>query len=77
MLVQSVRKQERSVTAALSSLQNLLGKHRDCPFAVRLWDGTSWSPTPELRPRFTLVLKHPGALRRMFLPSNALTLGEA
>ena len=27
--------------------------------------------------RFTIVLQHPGALRKMFLPPNDLTLGEA
>ena len=27
--------------------------------------------------RFTVVLQHPGALRKMFLPPNDLTLGEA
>ena len=33
---------------------------------VRLWDGTAW---PDATPRpATLVLKHPGALRAMFLP---------
>ncbi len=77
MLVHAIRHQERAAIGALSFLQNLLEKHRKCPFAVRLWEGTTWSPTPELRPRFTLVLKHPGALRRMFLPPNQLTLGEA
>jgi len=77
MLLQAVNEQERSVTSALSFLHFVLGGHKNCPFAVRLWEGTAWSPTPKLSPRFTLVLKHPGALRRMFLPANALTLGEA
>jgi cyclopropane-fatty-acyl-phospholipid synthase len=77
MLVQAVNKQERSVAGAASFLRNLLGNYRSCPFAIRLWEGTQWSPTPEHSPRFSLVLKHPGALRRMFLPPNAVTLGEA
>jgi len=62
---------------ALSFLQELFADYRAHPFALRLWDGTLWSPTPEVTPRFTLVLRHPGALRRMFLPANELTLGEA
>ncbi len=44
-------------------------------FGVRLWDGTKL-PSVE-RPIFTLVLNHPGALRRMFTPPVELSLGEA
>ena len=44
-------------------------------FAVRLWDGTTWGDNA--RPRFTLVLKHPGALRNMFTSPSELVLGEA
>jgi len=50
----------------------------DCPrrdFQVRLWDGTTWGA--EKQPRFTLVLKHPGALQAMVLSPSELTLGEA
>jgi len=51
---------------------------RDYPkrdFQVRLWDGTSWGA--QRQPRFTLVLKHPGALRTMFLSPSELSMGEA
>ena len=42
---------------------------------VRLWDGTLW---PDSTPRrATIVLRHPGALRAMFLPGNELGLAEA
>ena len=42
---------------------------------VRLWDGTCW---PDETPRpAVLVLKHPGALRAMFLPGTEVGLGEA
>ena len=42
---------------------------------VRLWGGTMW---PDERPRdATLVLKHPGALGRMFLPRTEVGLAEA
>jgi cyclopropane-fatty-acyl-phospholipid synthase len=43
--------------------------------AVRLWDGTRW-PDESVRPT-TLVLRHPGALRAMFLPGSELALAEA
>ncbi len=42
---------------------------------VRLWNGTAW-PDDAPRPA-TLVLKHPGALRAMFLPGHELGLAEA
>src|SRR5512140_2268591 len=42
---------------------------------IRLWDGTLW---PDEAPRATtLVLKHPGALRAMFLPGTEVALSEA
>src|SRR5208337_5369133 len=50
----------------------------DCPrrdFQIRLGDGTTWGM--EKQPRFTLILKHPEALRAMFLSPSELKLGEA
>jgi cyclopropane-fatty-acyl-phospholipid synthase len=43
---------------------------------VRLWEGSLWGADPD-EASYTLVIRHPGALRRMFLPANQLTLGEA
>src|SRR5436190_2776765 len=49
-----------------------------CPVenvGVRLWDDSIW---PNDRPSSaTLVLKHPGALARMFLPGTEVGLAEA
>ncbi len=45
------------------------------PFAMHLWDGTSL-PAAASSP-FTLVLNHPGALRRMCASPIELSLGEA
>ncbi len=56
-------------------LDALLADYSRRDFQVRLWDGTTWGA--ESRPRFTLVLKHPGALRAMFLSPSELALGEA
>ena len=40
-----------------------------------MWDGTQW---PDEQPRdVSLVLKHPGALGRMFLPGTEVGLAEA
>jgi len=42
-----------------------------------LWDGTVWEAEPGQPTRFMLVLKHPGALRKMFWPPGELALAEA
>jgi cyclopropane-fatty-acyl-phospholipid synthase len=44
-------------------------------FAVRLWDQGELPAVSE--PAFTLVLNHPGSLRRIFSPPIELSLGEA
>lgn len=45
-------------------------------FAVRLWTGETLRSRRDALPEFTIVLKHPGALRRMFSPASELSLGE-
>jgi cyclopropane-fatty-acyl-phospholipid synthase len=64
-----------SVEITLEVLDAVLA---DCPgrdFAIRLWSGDVWGNGDN--PRFSLVLKHPGSLRRMLLGANQVTLGEA
>jgi Mycolic acid cyclopropane synthetase len=56
-------------------LSNALALYPKHDFQVRLWDGSTWGTAQP--PRFTLVLKHPGALRQMFLSPSELTLGES
>jgi cyclopropane-fatty-acyl-phospholipid synthase len=70
---------DQALQTTISLLQDLFGGARQRNFAVRLWDGTTWRPGDESGEpvRFTVVLQHPGALRKMFLPPNDLTLGEA
>jgi len=74
--MKTAQSDDRTVQRALRFLDTLLAGYRSTPYAVRFWDGTVWNPDGG-EPRFTLVLRHPGALRRMFLPANELTLGEA
>jgi cyclopropane-fatty-acyl-phospholipid synthase len=63
------------IRLSLELLDNLLADYPRRNFQVRLWDGSSWGTSQQ--PRFTLVLKHPRALREMFLSPNELTLGES
>jgi cyclopropane-fatty-acyl-phospholipid synthase len=81
MVTPAVKTSDQAVQSTLSLLQDILGSSASAKrdFAVRLWDGTVWRPEPAAGEpaRFTIVLQHPGALRKMFLPPNELTLGEA
>src|SRR3972149_2662233 len=61
----------------LSFLQDLLGDLHPRDFAVRLWDGSTLEEEPGEPRRFTLVLKHPGAMRSLFRSPSELSLGEA
>ena len=56
---------------------DLFGPRERRTFRVRYWDGSVDEPSGKEPVRFTLVLRHPGALRRMFLPPTERTLGEA
>jgi len=67
--------QEDPVRLTLRLLDELLTGEAARTVGVRLWDGTPW---PDAGPRpVTLVLKHPWALRAMFLPGTELGLAEA
>ncbi|AJE03139.1 SAM-dependent methyltransferase [Geobacter pickeringii] len=68
---------EKLRSVALEFLEAALAQVRPAEFAIRLWDGTVWSPVPHAPPRFTLVLHHPGALRRMFLSPSQFSLGDS
>src|SRR5438105_8082708 len=63
---------------AAAAIRILTAFTRDYPhnFTVRFWSGSTWEPRTG-PPGFTLVLKHPGALRAMFWPFDRLGLGEA
>jgi cyclopropane-fatty-acyl-phospholipid synthase len=67
----------RHVQRTLAVLQGVLKEYQPRDFSVRLWDGTVWEPNQGEPARFSLILRHPGALRRMLWPLNQLTLGEA
>ena len=66
---------ETDSLASANFLEVLLKDYPNREFQVRLWDGATWGVVD--RPRFTLVLRHPGALCAMFSHPSELTLGEA
>ncbi|MBE0476063.1 MAG: class I SAM-dependent methyltransferase [Coriobacteriia bacterium] len=61
----------------MAFLQDVLGDLHPRDFRVRLWDGSTWEPDDGHDARFTVVLKHPSSLKRMFWPLNEVSLGEA
>lgn len=71
--------EERSLAQAVEISKRLLAEVFSAQarraIRVRLWDGSYW-PDEDPRPA-TIVLNHPGALRRMFLPGNEIGLAEA
>lgn len=66
----SIRRLTEEILAAT------FGPIEERTFAVRFWDGSLDDPGPDFA-QFTLVLRHPGALRRMLLPPTHRTMGEA
>src|SRR5262249_43331416 len=70
--------QEYAVRPELDLLNRLSDGYTPRDFAIRFWDGTIAGPDPGQEARFTLVLNHQGALRRMLWPfRQKYALGEA
>jgi cyclopropane-fatty-acyl-phospholipid synthase len=58
-------------------LEELLAGYHPRDFAVRLWDGSGLEAETDGAPRFTLVLRHPGALRALLGAPSEVALAEA
>lgn len=68
---------ETSLHATRAILRLLFGPPAGRPFAVRFWNDTIEGPSELPAQRFTLVLRRPGALRRLLLPLSELGVAEA
>jgi cyclopropane-fatty-acyl-phospholipid synthase len=69
--------EDKFVDISLAFVQDILKDYHPRDFAVRFWDGSVWEAEAGQPTRFTIVLNHPGALRKMFLPPTELAMGEA
>jgi len=67
----------RAAKIGLSILQFLLKDYHPRDFAVRLWDGSTWDPEVGQPRRYTMVIRHAGALRNMFSLAGERALGQA
>ncbi len=65
----------RRITLAI--LNRLFGATPPRTVDLRLWDGTRWPANAPDDVAATIILNHPGALRRMFLPPTERAVGEA
>src|SRR5262245_42896243 len=77
MSMSTVTTQDAAVQASFDFLRDLLSGYGPRDFAVRAWDGTVWEPDAGQPARFTVVLQHPGAVRKMFWPPSKYRLAEA
>jgi cyclopropane-fatty-acyl-phospholipid synthase len=68
---------DRDAERTLSFLKGLFADYHSRNFAIRLWDGTTWGAESGHHTKFTVVLKHPGALRRMLWPGTELSISQA
>jgi len=57
--------------------REVFGPPRQRPFSIRYWDGFREPGAWQAGESFTLVIRHPGALRAMLLPPSQLAFGEA
>jgi len=65
------------IKTQLQLLQDLTRGCEPRDFLVRFWDGSTWEPEPGRPALFTLVLNHPGSLRKMLWPPNDMSVAEA
>ena len=76
-LTKQVQAVDGAATRAMAIFRLLLHDYHPRDFAISCWDGSHW-PAENGSPRFTLIVRHPDALRRMLKASaNDLSLSEA
>jgi cyclopropane-fatty-acyl-phospholipid synthase len=69
---------DEATRLSMQLLDRVFGGEAGRRVSLRLWNGATWPADATGAPRpATLVLKHPGALRQMFLPGTELGLAEA
>lgn len=77
MITLKLRKEDKKARQSFSFLKKILAHHPSRDFAVRLWDGSCLAPEAGQTRRFTLVINHPGTLRKLLWHPTQLRLGQA
>ena len=65
-----------SVGHTLQLIEEIFGALDHRNYAIRLWDGTTWEPAAGTNTRCTIVLRHPGSLRKMLSTPTELNICE-
>ena len=68
---------DAGAVTGMSIFQLLLKDYHPRDFAIRLWDGSTWNAEPGQPIRYTMVIRHPGALRNMFLSQQEGALAQS
>ncbi len=68
---------ERALRISRAVVKDIFGTAAKRDFNIRYWDGSLDQGREGRAPLFTLVLNKPEALRRMLLPPNEVSIGEA
>lgn len=69
--------EDNKAEQSLGFLKKIFASHSSRCFAIRLWDGSYLPPEVGQTRRFTLVINHPRALRKLLWHPTQLGLGEA
>ena len=69
--------EDKKAQESLVFLKKIFAHHPSRCFAIRLWDGSYLPPEMGQTRRFTLVINHPGALRKLLWHPTQLELAEA
>lgn len=77
MITMEISEEDNKAQQSLDYLKKIFSGLSSRNFAIRLWDGSYLPPESGQTRRFTLVVNHPGALRKLLWHPNELGLGEA
>ena len=77
MITMELCEEDKKAQQSLVFLKKIFAHHPSRDFAVRLWDGSCLAPEAGQTRRFTLVINHPGVLKKLLWHPTQLGLGEA
>ncbi len=77
MITMALCDEDQKAQQSLTFLKRIFTDYSSRDFAIRLWDGSTLPQEVGQTRRFTLVINHPGALRKLLWNPTELGLGEA
>lgn len=77
MITMALCDEDKKAQQSLTFLKRIFANYSSRDFAIRLWDGSTLPQEMGQTRRFTLVINHPGALRKLLWNPTELGLAEA